>query len=310
MRTVAAAVGLGLVLAGGCTPTERAPLDRLTIAAGREGGVYYDLGKALAGEAQRLWSVPADVLRTDESVENVRRLDSREADVGFTTLDAGMAALRAEYPFRNVIRVSAIAGIYVDYLHVVVRADSGITTLRGLADRRVAWGPDGSGLRMVARRMLDTIRVTGLDLAPAEAAAALRTGEIDAFFVLGGLPTPTVTDLAGQLKIRVLPVGDEFSRLSGAFKDTYLLRSIPKGAYPGLDAPVLTLGVPNALVVRADLPEQTAYRLTQLLFAAKPALASQHPEARHLAHRSAIATFPMPLHPGAERYYRDTKPLL
>ncbi len=310
MRTVVAI--LAVLLAGGCTATSPPPLQRLTIAAGRGGGVYYDLGRALASEAQRLWKVPARVLETDESVDNLRKLDSGEADAGFVTLDAAMAAMRGEPPFNGAIRVHALAGIYVDYLHVVVRADSGVKTLPDLANHRVALGPEGSGLRIVAARVIGAIPIPEayrIGLAPAEAAEALRRGEIDAFFVLGGLPTPLVLDLSKQLDIRVLPVADQFPRLRDEFGETYLLRSIPKDKYK-LDDAVLTLGVPNALVVRSDMPDETAYRLTKLLFAAKPSLATAHDEVRHLDHRSAIATIPMPLHPGAERYYREAKPMI
>jgi TRAP-type uncharacterized transport system substrate-binding protein len=70
------------------------------------------------------------------------------------------------------------------------------------------------------------------------------------------------------------------------------------------------LGVRNVLVVRRDLPERTAYRLTELLFAAKRELASAHDEARRLDPRSALATFPVPLHPGASAYYRESKPMV
>src|SRR6266536_4554194 len=88
--------------------------------------------------------------------------------------------------------------------------------------------------------------------------------------------------------------------------DLYHARTVPAGSY-GLAAPVPSIGIPNILVVRADLPASAAHELTALIFQAKPALVAAHPDAHGLDRRSALATYPVPLHPGAGQYYRDTK---
>ena len=95
--------------------------------------------------------------------------------------------------------------------------------------------------------------------------------------------------------------------LRTSYGDFYTERSIPATMY-GLGRETATIGVPNFLVVREDMPEATAYALTRLLFTAKPTLVAAHPEALHLDQRAALDTFPLRLHPGAARYYREAKP--
>lgn len=176
--------------------------------------------------------------------------------------------------------------------------------LADLAGRRVAVGRLSSGTDIAAARVLAAADLDPdtVEAGAATAADALRRGEVDAFFVTGGLPTPAVAGLAEQVPVRLLP-------LQARHGESYQVRSVPAGTYPGIDATVQTVGIPNLLVVRDDLPEGTAYRLTELLFSAKPELVAAHPEARGLDHRSALGSSPIPLHPGAVRYYQAAKPL-
>ena len=156
----------------------------------------------------------------------------------------------------------------------------------------------GLGIERIDRRQLST----------AAAAEALQSRTIQGFFITGGLPDPTVAALAERMPVRVLSLDDELTDIQERHGELYLDRSIPQGMY-GADREVRTLGVRNVVVVRWDLPEEVAYWATKLLFAAKPAMVRAHIEARRIDPRSAVATAPMPLHPGAQRYYRESKPM-
>jgi TRAP transporter TAXI family solute receptor len=197
-----------------------------------------------------------------------------------------------------------------------VRDESPIQKIADLRGARVSTGSAGSGTEIVAGRVLESV---GIDqtadirrqrMSAAASAAALRDRRIDAFFFTGGLPTPAVASLARQTPIRLLPVEEEMVTLQNRYGDFYLSRSIPASAYTGLTKEVPTLGIANVLVARKDMPEQLAYALTELLFEAKPELASAHAEGRRLDRRAALATFPVPLHPGAARYYRRSKSMV
>jgi TRAP transporter TAXI family solute receptor len=135
--------------------------------------------------------------------------------------------------------------------------------------------------------------------------ARLTARELDVLRLLVQ-PTPAVADLAGDTGIRLLTLGAEQHSLLAVYGDMYSARTIATSVYQ-LPEQVNTIGIPNVLVVRADMPEETARRLTELLFDAKPRLVAAHVEARRLEQRAALSTYPVPLHPGAARYYRDTK---
>jgi TRAP transporter TAXI family solute receptor len=314
MRKVVLVLLCAALALAGCAAGATAPMPRLTIAAGEPGGVYHALGQALAAEAGRRWSIRSEVVPSSESVENLRLVAEGKADIGFATIDVCTLALQGDFPFRAGLPLAALAGIYEDYLQIVVRAESPIKTAKDLAGKRVSTGPAGSGTELVAWRIFDTVginftMVDALALSTAEAAQRLRLGGIDAFFALGGLPTPAIAELATQVPIRVLSLPGEVSALRQRTVGTYLLRSIPVGVY-GLQGDVVTVGIPNALVVRADMPPDTAFRLTELVFAAKPQLVTANREALRLDPHSAIVTYSLPLHPGAVRYYRTVKTMI
>jgi uncharacterized protein len=314
MRIRAALVAVAVVLAtatAGCDGEPDAGLDRLVIATGAQGDVYALLGQALADAAKERLSTDARVLNTAGSVANLRMVADGRADIAFATVDTVKLAVDGDVPFTGTLPLVTLARLYDDYLQIVLRADSPVHQTSDLAGLKVSIGAPDSGTEVVVSRVLEAAghELRDIDarrLPPARAVAALRSGDISAFFVTGGLPTPAVARLAEQGPIRLLPIPDEVGELQAQFGEYYLARSVTRGTY-GLAEEVDTLGIPSVLVVRRDMPDPIAYQLTELLFAAKQRMVVAHEEARRLDRRSALATFPVALHPGAARYYRDSK---
>ncbi len=299
--------------AGGCTSRTPPDVEQLTIAAGPAGSVYNTLGQALAQAVRQEWGITPHVLTTTtESIDNLRYVGEGGADVGFATVDTCVLARRGDYPFTSGQPIVALGGLYEDYLHIVVRAESDIQAVADLKGRVISSGPPDSGTAIIAARVLRAANIGGVprkELSIVDAAQGLAQGTIDAFFSLGGVPTPEITKLAQQISIRVLSVPAELIELQDIYGWAYLSRSISAGIYH-LKAGAETIGIPNVIVVRDDMPEVTAYRFTELLFKAKQRLAEAHPQATRLDERSALATYSVPLHPGAIRYYRQAKPLV
>jgi uncharacterized protein len=307
------AVPAGIATAG-CDDDDPPPLRKLVIAAGQPGEVYTRLGDAFAAAARKRWKIPVDVLPTSGSVDNVRTLMDGSADIAFTTVDVADVAQNGDVPFRSARPIAAIASLYDDFLHIVVRRDKGITRLDQLAGKTVSTGPEESAVDILATRLLagtgfgdDKQSVRGHH--PVQAAAdLLATGSIDAFFTIGALPDDLVARLSQSLAIRLLPIGDETAALGSRLGEYFVTRSIPANTYD-FDVEVVTLGVRTILVVRRTVSDDVAYRLVRLLFQTRGALADAHPEAQRLDERSGLATFPIDLHPGVERYFREIKPL-
>ncbi|WP_433188785.1 TAXI family TRAP transporter solute-binding subunit [Actinoallomurus sp. CA-150999] len=311
VRALALTALAGLAAAAACRPSTP-PLTPLVIATGGEGGVYRALGEAFAATLHDRWGVHATVLTTAASIENLRLLRVGKADLAFTTVDSADLAMRGQPPFSTAVRISALAGLYDDYLQIVVRAGASISTVQDLRGRRVSTGAAGSGTEIVADRVLHAAGLGGEGaivrsrLSASASGEALRAGRIDAFFFTGGLPTPAIAELARTVRVRLLSVGSIAADLQRTYGEVYLARSIPAATY-GMEHEVPTLAIPNVLVVRSDMPVAEAREVTALLFASKARLEEVHAQARRLDRRAALATFPVPLHPGAARYFRETK---
>jgi TRAP transporter TAXI family solute receptor len=256
--------------------------------------------------------VRPEVVPTTGSVENLRLLAAHQVDVAFVAADVAAQALAGRPLFPAPLAVAAIARAYDDYLHLVVPLESGIDALQRLPGRRVSLGPLGSGTAFMAERLLDAaglpshaVRVSRLGIN--ESVAALRAGRLDGFFWSGGLPTSGVTELAAGRPIRLVPLGRHAPSLRQRYGAVYRTGTVPAGVY-GLRERVATIAVPNLLACRADADRDGVRALTRALFAGRDVLARRVPQAEALDERSAIATFPLPLHLGAQDHYRAVKP--
>ncbi|HXV94165.1 MAG TPA: TAXI family TRAP transporter solute-binding subunit, partial [Pseudonocardia sp.] len=275
-------------------------------------GVYYAMGTALAEvwrERLGLGEAPV-VVPTAGSVANLDLLGSGGADVAFSQVDTAadrLATVRTGDPRAP----RALARIYDDVVQVVVRASAPITTLDDLRGARVSVGARDSGVFVVAGRLLAAAGVDvdrdlrAVRLGINESVDALYAGEIDAFFWSGGLPTAGVRDLARALPIRLLDLEDVLVIVRDRHP-VYASRTVPATSYD-IGAPVTTVAVRNVLLVTAAMPADLAGALVDALFAARPQLAQVNPLALTIVSRAAIGTQPVPLHPGAEGFYRASK---
>ena len=286
--------------------------NRLSIATGGTGGVYYVYGGALADQiTQNIEGVEATAETTSASVDNMNLIATEDSDIAFTLADTAADAVEGREDFREAVPAQALAQLYTNYTQVVTTADSGIRSVEDLRGRQVSVGSPGSGTEVIALRVLDE---AGIDpdsdigreqLGVDESVDAVRDGTLDAFFWSGGLPTGAVTDLATTDRIVLLPTTEYLDALQARYGEVYQEATIPAGTYEGLEQDVAVIGVPNYLVVNESMDEELAYDITRLLFDRQDALAQAHPEARNLDINVAPQVPPLELHPGARRYYDE-----
>ena len=275
---------------------------RLRIATGGTAGEYFRLGRALAQvwqEQLRLTTQPV-VLPTNGSPANVTLLTTGAAEVAVSQLDVAADRIAGSSSLR------ALAAVYNDALQIVVPAGSPIRAVADLRGARVSLGPENSGVAYVAQRVLaaaglDDVRPSRLDLG--SSVAALRAGDVDAFFWVGALPTTTVTDLAAAVPLRLLDLEPVLDLLRARYP-VYAPGTVLAGTYRIAD-PVATLLVRNVLLVDADLDAGLVEALTAAVFAEQQRLADATQAARTVDARSAILTQPVPLHDGALRWFSD-----
>lgn len=282
------------------------------IASGGSDGVYYAYGADLARELSESLDVSVTAAETAGSVDNLLRVSSGEALLGFAQGDAAADAVAGAGAFDEPLPVQAVARLYDEYLHVVVRADSDIAVLGDLAGRTVSLGAENSGVNVIAARALDagevditTIADPQLDLA--ESIAALERSDIDGFFWVGGIPTPGIAQLATTTPVRLVPIEQTWvATINARYSDAYRPSDFPVGLY-GLDESTPTMAVPNYLVTSAATPDGVVRDVLTSLFGARTAIAQRVPVASLLDRRQAIFTGPVDLHPGAIAYYRDQR---
>lgn len=305
----AAAVGA----AAGCsrmTDGPDHPRGALPIASGVIDGVYHPYGAELAGRiSASLAGVPPRVHRTGGSVDNLARVIDGTDTFGFSAADVLARTLAA--PTGHDL--AGLAHIYDDYIHLVVTERSGISSLHELRGKRVSQDLPGSGVELVARRVLAVLGMDPhRDVVPVhrhltDSIALLRAGHIDAFFWSGGLPTAAVVRLARTLPIRLLPLGRLGDAMVRRYGPYYRASMIPNMMYPGVGS-VSSLALPNYVVTRARVDDGLAYHITRLIIERRDAIAAKVPSANQLDVHNAIQTGALDLHPGAARYYRSIKP--
>jgi uncharacterized protein len=283
---------------------------RLSIATGNTTGVYYVLGGGLArliSDAVPGYAATAEV--TGASVENIQRVAKGESDIAFTLADAanGKGAFDGEQPIR------ALARIYANYTHVLVRTDAGISSIEDMKGKAVSTGSANSGTEVIAERLLTA---AGLDpdtgvkrqkLSLPETVQGMKDGAIQAMVWSGGLPTAGITDLVTSLggKVRFLDLSAYLPKLQAEYGEVYQPATIAADVYKQ-STPVRSIGVPNLLVVKDTMSDDLAFKLTELLFTRQADLVKVHPEAANIKRDLAPRTDPVTLHPGAQRYYDGT----
>lgn len=317
----AVALVAAALLSSGCNPQELARQaggkQRLSIATGGTGGVYYPYGGAIARViSEHLPGVDATAEVTAASVDNLKLIRDRKSDLGFTLADTLDEAVKGAGAFKEggPVPVRALAVLYTNYTHLVARGGAGIRRVADLKGKAVSTGAAGSGTELIAMRVLraaglDPARdITPMSLGVAQSVDALKDGKADAFFWSGGVPTAAVLDLANTPGVSwaLLPTDDVLAALQAAHgPGLYAPVVIPKAAYTGLAADVPVVGVANILAVHAGMSDRLAYDITRLLFEHQAELVAVHAEAKNLSLATAVAGSPAAIHPGALRYYRE-----
>ena len=209
-------------------------------------------------------------------------------------------------------RLRAIASLFPEAAHLVVRADSSIHSLANLSGKRVSLGESGSGTAVDARVLLAAAGLGENDftrkyLRPGPAAEELKAGTIDAFFLVGGTPVPAIRDLAGSIPIRLVPLE---GRIVDALKknfEFYHGAVIPAGAYPGVDVDTASFGFYALWLVNADIDTRLVYAITKSLWneTTGKLLAKLDPIGQRIRLDQALNGVSVPLHAGAERFYGE-----
>jgi uncharacterized protein len=287
----------------------------VSFATGVPDGVYEEYGMLLKSDLHTaLPGVDVNLVHTEGSVDNIRRLVAGKADFTIAAADAV-----ADYHGPGAGDLRACARLYDDYMQLVVPRDSPVRSARDLRGLRVGVGQADSGVNLITRRLL---AAAGLNMATDiraypvginQAPAMLLSGKLDAFFWSGGLPTAAVTAMATPVaRIKLVQLGDLVTRLHamGPQMQYYRQAVMPADAYPKAQngQAVATIAVANLLVTTDHSNAGLVERLTRAVIDSRDAIGKKVHAAQLVDLRTAVFTDPLPLHVGAARYYRSVKP--
>jgi TRAP transporter TAXI family solute receptor len=287
----------------------------LRIATGGADSVDYPFGVALARVFNEHAVGPCvAAVQTDGSTFNVNALDDASADFALARADTVYTAYVKGTPRRprphGVLRGVAI--VYGIVLHLVVTDDSPVRAWTDLADARIGvWVQSaevapvvGYGDLVAAAGDLGPARIRGARMRLTEMAPALVSGEIAGGFILAAYPMESLRELARRDGIRLLEIVPDAATRIRARYPFFKPAIVPARVYAGQDEPVRTIALDNLLVTREDVDEESVYLLTRTLLESLPRLAQDHDATGQVNPDLASAT-PIPLHPGAMRYYRE-----
>ncbi len=284
---------------------------RLSIATGGTGGVYFPLGGGLAELiTENIEGYTATAEETNASVDNMNLIGSGQSDIAFVLGDTASDAAAGTGEFEGgAIDACAIGILYTNFTQLVASADSGITTVADLEGKRVSVGEAGSGTETIGLRVLEAAGIDpdeGIEraqLGVAETVDALRDGTLDAGFWSGGLPTGALVDYASTGDMVIVPTAEYAPDLQEQYGDYYLESEIPADTYENQAEAVQVIGVPNVLVVSTNMDEGLQEQLTALLFEHKDDLVAVHPAAEELDQETAGDVPFMDVCPGAQTFY-------
>jgi len=284
----------------------------INILTGGTSGVYYPLGNALTAiYGKALPNAKSTVQATKASVENLNLLEAGRGEIAFTLGDAlaqawaGVEDAGYKAPLK---KLRAVAGIYPNYIQVVASAESGIKTLADLKGKRVSVGAPKSGTELNARAVFKAADLTYADMRVqylpfGESVELLKNRQLDATLQSAGLGVASIRDLASTVDIVVVAIPAVLVAKIG--DPAYQPAMVPANTYKGQAADVATVAINNFLVTHQGLGDDAVYAMTKAIFDNLTDLQAAHAAAKDIKLENAAKAMPVPLHPGAERFYRE-----
>ncbi|MEZ9579186.1 MULTISPECIES: TAXI family TRAP transporter solute-binding subunit [unclassified Vibrio] len=293
------------------------------LATASTGGTYYPVGVALATLSKvklapkQHFSLAA--ISSAGSGENVKLLNENEAQFAILQGLYGAWAWQGLGPYEKSGRqtqLRSVSMLWQNVEHFIVRSDLAktgtVSDLENLNGKKFSIGKKNSGTENSGRQIMQ-----GLSVNPEQfklafmgyggSASALQNGTIDGMNTPAGVPVGAVTQAFAALgeDIQILSFTDAQLKQANGDYNIWTKYEIPANTYPGVDKPITTIAQPNFLAVREDISEDDVYQLTKAIYENLPFLQGIHKATKAMALEKGIAGLPVPLHPGAARYYRE-----
>ena len=323
IATLVTAVALSMTMllssCGGSTTS-------IKVGTGGPTGTYYAYTNAVGSILQTETGLAFDVVSTGGSVANINGIDDGDYNMAIVQNDTMINAYNDldKDNFKNgaVTSFSVLGEVYSEVVQIVVDGalKDKVKTLADLKDMRVSVGDAGSGVYLNAKDLFAAYNmdidkdIQQNNLSVGDSANAMKDGKLDAFFFTAGVPTTAITELATAKDVFMLSLEDSVMddfianhKIDGKY-EVYAKMPITNAHYSFIseDAPAYTIGVTATYIVSNDLDDETVYKMTKALWENKDEVAAAHAVGKAMNIDNALITIGnVPVHPGAEKYYKE-----
>ena len=284
----------------------------INVLTGGTSGVYYPLGVALSKiYGEKIPDVRTQVQATKASVENLNLLQQGKGEIALALGDSVKLAWEGDTDagFKGKLdKLRGLAAVYPNYIQIVAAKEANINSLADLKGKSLSVGAAKSGTELNARAIFASAGLAYSDLSKteylpfAESVELMKNRQLDSTLQSAGLGVASLKDLSTSFDVSLVAVPADIVAKLGP---PYLASSIPAGTYKGQDKDVATVAVINYLVTHAEVSDDLAYQMTKLMFENLPEMEAAHKAAKDIKLEKALEGMPIPLHPGAEKFYKE-----
>ena len=297
------------MLAFSIVPIAASGEEKIDIGSGSEAGTYYPFAVGISQVLNdKLKNVKVMAHSTGGSLENNKRMSAKELEMAMMQNDVAFYAYEDLEGVKLNQKLRAIGTLYPEDIHIVVRKDSGIRSLKDMVGKKIAIGNPGSGQRRNSVQILETAGiVTFVTKDPAKFKAAVekfKMGEIDGLFYTVGWPAKGLVDLTNEVDCRFISLDKSMIKRMVSDFPFYVESFIPKGTYRNLDTNIKTIAVKASLVVREDLQDSLVYAMTKVIFENLDFLQTTHKKWQNVSLMKSRLGVGIPFHHGAEDYFK------
>jgi len=312
-RRLVVALAATVAFAGSAAAQERVFFG---IATGGTGGTYYPLGGMLAQLISNKVTIGGKKLAATAetagaSVANAQLLGRKDIESAFVAADILDAAFtgKGQFEGKPVKNLRALGALYPEQVQLVTLASANVRSFRDLKGKTVSSGSPGSGQWQLLGDLLEAYGMTRKDIGEdlssfTQSVDKIKDGNLTASLITAGAPTASISELANARDIRIVPLaGPEIEALRKK-QPYYAIVTLPANTYKG-QAPVETLAVMAIWATHDGLTDAMAYEVTKALYENTETLGLVHPKGKEISLKTALQSISIPLHPGAEKYYRE-----
>ena len=295
------------------------------IGTGGAGGTYYPIGGLIAnaisnppgsrpcdkGGSCGVPGLVAIAVSTNASVANANAIQAGQLDAGLAGAQTVVQSYKGEGKFvgNKKDKIRAIANLYPEDMHLVSPKGQTLNSLKELNGKNVGVAAAGSGTQVSVKMILKNygIKADEQELGLGQSAQRLADGQLDAFFYAGGTPFAALIQLGSTKGFELYKFSASEQKEINKIIPYYVPSLIPAGTYETITYDVPTVAVNGQLITSADQPADLIYDITKALWNknTRKLLDKGHSKGKAIRMETALTGVLVPVHPGAEKFYKE-----